>query len=114
MVVLMLMCRRLAKQAISLVFPEVLEQGGSADIICFDKTGTLTGSLVTCLLCLCVFLTQAALDNLFQSCEPSEAQADLKLRTAALTKDSISRHRCLQSMSGSIPSTGIAFPCLPA
>ena len=47
MVVVMLMCRRLAKQGISLVFPEVLKQGASADTVCFDKTGTLTGSLVS-------------------------------------------------------------------
>ena len=47
MVVFMLMCRRLAKQGISLVFPEVLKQGASADTVCFDKTGTLTGSLVS-------------------------------------------------------------------
>lgn len=46
------LCRRLAKQGISLVFPEVLKQGAIADTVCFDKTGTLTGSLVS--ICICV------------------------------------------------------------
>lgn len=39
--------RRLAKQGIKLVFPEVLQKGACADIVCFDKTGTLTGSMVS-------------------------------------------------------------------
>ena len=35
------------KQGIELVFPEVLQQGASADVVCFDNTGTLTDSLVS-------------------------------------------------------------------
>ena len=37
---------RLARVNMDLKFPEVMQLGGMADIVCFDKTGTLTHSAV--------------------------------------------------------------------
>ena len=37
---------RMAKQNMDLKFPEVMQLGGMADVVCFDKTGTLTHSAV--------------------------------------------------------------------
>ena len=44
---------RLARDKISLKFPEALEIGGLSDVVCFDKTGTLTHSVVSCRGVLC-------------------------------------------------------------
>ncbi len=38
---------RLARENISLMFPEALKLGALADVVCFDKTGTLTHSAVS-------------------------------------------------------------------
>ena len=38
---------RLAREKISLMFPEALKVGALTDVVCFDKTGTLTHSAVS-------------------------------------------------------------------
>ena len=37
---------RMAREKMDLKFPEVMQLGGMADVVCFDKTGTLTHSAV--------------------------------------------------------------------
>ena len=37
---------RMAKDNLDLKFPEAMQLGGMADVVCFDKTGTLTHSVV--------------------------------------------------------------------
>ena len=37
---------RMAKDNMDLKFPEAMQLGGMADVVCFDKTGTLTHSAV--------------------------------------------------------------------